>query len=136
MVTFKYGYNSEQNLNTCDDRLVLVFRRALELGLMDISIIQGRRGKSEQNRYFTLGKSQVQWPNSKHNPIPSRAVDAAPYIDGKVSWVKEHCIYLAGIVLAVAKYEGIRMRWGGNWDCDSEPITDQNFQDLVHYELL
>ena len=135
MVTFKYGYNSEQNLNTCDDRLVLVFRRALELGLMDISIIQGRRGKSEQNRYFTLGKSQVQWPNSKHNFIPSKAVDAAPYING-ASGDYKHCIHLAGIILTVAKYEGIRMRWGGNWDMDSEPVTDQEFQDLWHYELL
>jgi hypothetical protein len=31
---------------------------------------------------------------------------------------------------------GVMIRWGGNWDMDGEPITDQDFQDLVHFELI
>lgn len=38
-------------------------------------------------------------------------------------------------VLATVKL-GIDIRWGGNWDMDGEPVTDQNFQDLVHFELV
>ena len=45
-----------------------------------------------------------------------------------------HCCVLAGIILTCAVKRGIKIRWGGNWDMDSEPITDQDFQDLVHYE--
>jgi peptidoglycan L-alanyl-D-glutamate endopeptidase CwlK len=30
---------------------------------------------------------------------------------------------------------GVKLRWGGNWDRDGEPVTDQDFQDLVHFEL-
>lgn len=66
----------------------------------------------------------------------SNAVDIAPYVDGHISWNEYHCCYVAGIVMAIAKLKGIKIRWGGNWDMDSEPVTDQDFQDLVHYEIL
>ena len=57
-----------------------------------------------------------------------------PVINGKLSWEKEHCLVLAGMVLAIGKTLGHSIRWGGNWDMDGEPITDQDFQDLVHFE--
>ena len=133
---FAYGHSSRQRLVTCEDRIQLVFRKALELGLIDISIIDGHRGEAAQKRYFELGKSKTPWPESKHNCLPSRGIDAAPFISGKPSSDYNHCSFLAGVVLAVAKYEGVRMRWGGNWDMDGEPLTDQTFQDLWHYELI
>jgi len=34
----------------------------------------------------------------------------------------------------VGKMLEVDLRWGGNWDMDGEPITDQDFQDLVHFE--
>ena len=107
---------------------------------MDITIVEGRRSKSRQNMLFADGKSRLQWPNSKHNVLEptgrSMAVDAAPFVNGDVSWRKEHCIFLAGVVLAVANRLQVPLRWGGNWDMDREPVTDQDFQDLVHYELV
>jgi len=36
--------------------------------------------------------------------------------------------------LSVGKMLEVDLRWGGNWDMDGEPITDQDFQDLVHFE--
>ncbi len=36
----------------------------------------------------------------------------------------------------VAKGCWINIRWGGNWDQDGEPVTDQDFQDLMHYEIV
>lgn len=132
---FTYGKTSRSNLGTAHIYLQMVLREALGLGIMDISIIEGHRGKAEQNRYYDLGKSKVEFPDGKHNKTPSDAVDAVPFVNGKVSWNKLHCCVLAGIVLACAAKLGIKIRWGGNWDMDSEPITDQDFQDLVHYEL-
>lgn len=135
-----YGKKSMERLLTANAELRLVFTTALDIGLIDISIIQARRSKIIQNEYFAAGKSKVQWPNSKHNVLLpndlSMAVDAAPFVNGKVSWKKEHCIYLAGIVLTVAHYHRVKIRWGGNWDMDREPVTDQEFQDLVHYERI
>ena len=101
--------------------------------IIDFSIICGHRTKEKQNSLYPKF-TRVKWPNSKHNSLPSKAVDLVPYINGKISWNKLHCCILAGIVLTCAKNLDIKIRWGGNWDMDSEPITDQYFQDLVHYE--
>ena len=140
MQAFRFGKRSRKALVTCHHLLQYVFKTALATGLIDIAIIEGRRDKARQNRLYAIGKSKLQWPKSKHNVLvshaPSMAVDAAPYVNGKVSWNKDHCIFLAGVVLATAKRLKVPVRWGGNWDMDGEPVTDQDFQDLVHYELV
>ena len=132
---FRFGKTSQMKLYTIHPDLEIIMEDALDTGIMDFSIIEGHRGEIEQNRYYRLGKSRVKFPDGKHNKKPSGAVDAAPYINGKVSWNKLHCCVLAGIILACAAKREIKLRWGGNWDMDSEPITDQDFQDLVHFEL-
>lgn len=133
---FNFGKTSQGKLCTVHLDLEIIMEDALDTGIMDFSIIEGHRGRTKQNRYYDLGKSKVKFPDGKHNEEPSQAVDAAPFINGKVSWNKLHCCVLAGIILACAAKRGIKIRWGGNWDMDNEPITDQNFQDLVHYELV
>jgi peptidoglycan L-alanyl-D-glutamate endopeptidase CwlK len=133
---FKFGKTSQGKLYTVHPNLEIIMEEALDTGIMDFSIIEGHRAKGQQNRYYDLGKSKVKWPDGKHNKIPSDAVDAAPWINKRISWNKFHCCVLAGIILACAAKRGIKLRWGGNWDMDSEPITDQDFQDLVHYELV
>lgn len=132
----KFSTTSLQRLSTCDPKLQLVMKGALATNLIDISIIEGARGRETQDLYFKEGKSKVPWPNSKHNGEVSLAVDAGPYVNGQLSFNKDHCCFLAGIVLGVSKSLGIPLRWGGNWDMDGEPLTDQDFQDLVHYEII
>jgi len=140
MTVYKFGKTSTEKLEGADPRLQLVMRGALATGLIDISILQSIRTREKQDEYFNAKKSKVQWPNSKHNikepGQKSRAVDAAPYVNGAPSYNYNHCCFLAGIVMAVGKALGYRIRWGGNWDMDGEPVTDQDFQDLVHFEIL
>ena len=135
---FRFGRKSRDNLNTVHTMLRAVMEMALEMELIDISIVEGYRDEKKQNEYFNEDppRTKVEWPNSKHNSIPSEALDAAPYVNGEVSWKKEHCIFLAGVILACARIYEVKIRWGGNWDMDVEPVTDQDFQDLVHYELV
>lgn len=138
---YKFGKQSTGNLLTCTTNLQLVMNKALYLGLIDFSITEGIRSKAEQNRYYKLGRSDFPWPDSKHNVLNeetdrAKAVDAPPYVNSKVSYNYYHCCYLAGIILSTGKFLGIDIKWGGNWDMDGEPITDQDFQDLVHYEEL
>ena len=45
---------------------------------MDVAVICGHRGKAEQNNAFIRGKSSLQWPRSKHNKMPSEAMDIVP----------------------------------------------------------
>ena len=135
---YSYGKRSSEVLITVSFNLRLVFKEALATGLIDIAAIEGMRAKTRQNRLFKINKSKVQWPDSKHNVLNpndlAHAVDAAPYVNGKISDNWYHCIYLAGIIQSCGEKLNIPIRWGGNWDCDGEPITDQDFQDLWHYE--
>lgn len=131
---FYFSTKSKIKLHSCHLDLQAIINEALAYEIMDIVVIEGHRDKATQDRYYALNKSKVKYPDGKHNKTPSEAIDIAPYINGKVSWNKLHCCVLAGIILVIAKKRGIKIRWGGNWDMDGEPITDQDFQDLVHYE--
>lgn len=140
MNNFSYGKSSQAKLATIDERLGIVFRWALSLGLIDITIIEGVRSKAKQNRYYDIRSSKVRWPFSKHNVKVEgekcKAIDAGPYINDHISYDIKHCIYLAGIIVTLGSLLGIKIRWGGNWDMDTEVMTDQDFQDLLHYELV
>jgi len=139
MLDFKFGAASRQHLAQIDPDLAAVAELALAWGIIDFSIYESVRAKAEQDRLYVLGRTKVRWPNSKHNvPRPgakAQAFDAAPYINGTISWDAQHCVFLAGIMLAAATVLHVPLRWGGNWDMDGEPITDQTFDDLVHYEI-
>lgn len=135
---FQFGKTSAQRLLTCHHDLQMVMREALAIGLIDITILEGYRPREKQDEYYynKPQKSKVKWPRSKHNKKPSNGVDAAPWIKDHISFNKAHCCVLAGIILTCAKKLSISIRWGGNWDMDDEPITDQDFQDLLHYERI
>lgn len=81
----------------------------------------------------------MKWPKSKHNKCPSCAVDIAPYDAspvGPVNWQdRERMTLFAGFVLATAKQMGISIRWGGDWDKDTQ-VLDNTFDDLVHFEIV
>jgi len=132
----RFGSRSKKNLRTCDPQLQRLFNVVVEG--FDCSIIQGRRSKALQDKYFAEGKSKVQWPNSKHNVLNptdlSHAVDVAPYINGKISWDSCQCYFFAGYVLRVSEELGIDIRWGGDWDQDRD-VNDQTFRDLIHFEI-
>lgn len=138
MPNLKWGIKSKLLLNEVDMDIKAVLDDALKISIIDMIIIEGVRTKEKQDEYFNNGKSRVQWPNSKHNIKHtgelSRAVDVVPFINGRISWNKEQCCLMAGIILTCARYRGVSIRWGGNWDMDLEPLTDQDFQDLVHFE--
>lgn len=72
---------------------------------------------------------------SKHNFFPSKAVDVVPVINGRISFVKEHVLTLSGFLMSFFQNEmKDKWRWGGNWDRDQEVVTDQIFNDLLHFE--
>jgi len=138
MARYFWGKNSAYQLNLAHPDIRAVMNDALELGIMDFAVIESFRNKEKQNAYFYAvpKKSKAKWPDGKHNRIPSEAVDAVPVINGKQSWNKLHCCILHGIIMSCAVRRGVKLRWGGNWDMDGEPITDQDFQDLAHHEMV
>ena len=130
----KFSTTSIERLKTCHPWLQDICNEIIKH--FDCTIVYGHRNKVQQTIAFQENKSKVEWPNSKHNKTPSLAVDVAPYLNGKISWNTYHCLYLAGMIMGIASQLKIPLRYGGDWDMDDEVITDQTFQDLVHFEII
>lgn len=131
----KWSRKSKIVLDRLDPRLQVLVTRIRD-EVVDISLISGYRGPDEQNELFEIGASTLRWPDSKHNKLPSIAVDLQPYpypeYEPKL-WGSLG--YIAGRAFAIAAEEGFRIRWGGDWDGDGD-LTDQKFDDLFHLELI
>ena len=126
-----FSPRSQKKLEAVHPALRRLFRIVLKH--MDCAILEGHRIKELQDIYFDSKKSKLEWPNSKHNQTPSLAVDVAPY---PINWKDEkRFYYFAGIVKGVASQMNINIRWGGDWDGDTD-LNDQTFFDLVHFELV
>ncbi len=129
---------SAERLGSCRPELQNLFYLIVER--YNCTILQGHRDEATQNEYFDDGKSEVQWPDSKHNVFPSMAVDVAPW-PIPPNWGAEHWKDMVKFYefAAIVRYEAIRMgldiRWGGDWDGDGD-YRDQKFDDLVHFELV
>lgn len=139
-MSFRFGNTSRTRLATASPNLQRVFEEAMSRQVMDFTILQGHRSQAEQDAAFRIEASKQQWPNSKHNSLPSAAVDAAPYPirwgdagDPERTKAIGRFYMLAGLVLGVAAEIGVKVRWGGDWDQDGD-IFDQDFDDLVHFE--
>ena len=125
-----FGKKSQERLNTCDPRLVELFETVVED--FDCTVIEGYREKEAQNRAFDEGKSKLRFPKGNHNKYPSLAVDVAPY---PIDWEdRDRFHYFAGFVKGIASQLGLDIRWGGDWDSDTQ-TRDNNFDDLPHFEV-
>lgn len=125
----KFSKTSLRKLETCDARLQRVFKEVVKH--FDCTIIEGHRSEKRQLKLLRQGFTKLRRGN--HNSYPSKAVDVIPY---PIDWHdRERMHYFAGQVIATAASMGIQLRWGGDWDQDTE-IKDNRFDDLVHFELL
>lgn len=128
---FKFGERSKKNLSECHPSLQEIFNEVIKI--IDCSVIEGHRPEEEQNRAYHKGFSKLQYPNSKHNSLPSAAIDVIPY---PVDWNdRERFCLLAGIVKGIAHSKGIEIRWGGDFN-GNNIISDESFLDMPHYELV
>ncbi len=127
-----FSEQSKAKLATCVMPLQDLFNEVIKY--FDCRIDCGIRGEKSQNEAFANGWSKVQWPNSKHNKRPfSEAVDAVPYpYDTKD---EKRFYYFAGVVKGIALKMNINIRWGGDWDSDTQ-TNDQTFNDLGHFEVI
>ncbi len=148
-----FSRRSNSRLRTCDSRLVDLFEDVVTW--FDCTVLEGHRGEEAQNAAADAGHSKVRWPDGEHNDYPSEAVDAGPYdpnvrgvnwdtkiipsqhrhlVRWKALWNLCRFYYFAGFVIGMARARGLPLRWGGDWDRDTE-LDDQQFRDLVHFEI-
>ena len=134
---------SQTRLNTCHGDIRLILSEALKVSRVDFGIAEGHRSTDRQQQLYKEGKSQKDGIKrlSRHNENPSMAVDIYGWVNGKSCYDQRTLCYLAGTIMAVAGMllnQGRitnELTWGGNWNNDGEIITDQKFQDLVHFEI-
>ena len=126
----RFGKRSKKRLATCDDRLQDLFKKVIKY--FDCTVIQGHRGEAEQNQAYDAGRSKLRYPDGYHNAVPSKAVDVAPY---PIDWSdRDRFHYFGGFVLGIASQMGLKIRWGGDWDRDTQ-VKDNKFDDLPHFEI-
>ena len=147
---YRLSDRSLERLSTCHIDLELIMKFSLEYSMVDFGIAEGHRTVERQQELFNtilpngnrLTKIDGVTRMGKHNYTPSMAVDTFAWVNGASSYNYETLCYIAGVITATAKILHTQkvidhlIRWGGNWDGDGEIITDQGFQDLVHFELI
>lgn len=149
---YKFGERSIKQYNTIHRDLQLILDEVIKV--YDFSILEGLRSDERQYELFKEGRSKLDGINkrSKHQGRPDRdgnivsfAVDIMPYKKGTNAFsgkTKDNArfYFLMGMVKITAKNlikKGIithDVRFGLDWDND-DIFTDQNFDDLPHFEL-
>jgi peptidoglycan LD-endopeptidase CwlK len=120
--------SSLKKLSTCHAKLM-----ALAHAVDDVYPIQvtcGHRNKEDQEEAFKKGTSKVHFPNSKHNSLPSLAMDIVPDPDHNpktIEWndIKEFQKMLL-VVEQKADELGIKIRLGRDF---------KKLKDYPHVEL-
>lgn len=130
-MAYKFGNSSKARLATCHPLIQEILNEAIKY--IDFTVLCGHRTEEEQKKAVEGGFSKVDFPNSKHNSLPSLAADVAPY---PIDWDDtKRFAYLMGIIKGIAMAKGIEIRTGVDWDSDGD-ITDHKFMDWPHFELV
>lgn len=129
---------SLNNLSTIDPKLQGVLHEAIKH--VDFRVLSGRRTPAEQRELYAQGRTKpgriVTWTlHSNHVVEPpglAQAVDIAPW---PVTWESTRFYYFAGWIMAIAAKQGIKLRWGGDWNMNTD-TADEKRHDLGHFELV
>ena len=143
--SYSLGRKSKRHLSRTDPRFTPIANRAIRI--LDFSVTNSYRGRRYQNAAFYADpqRSQLKFPDSKHNKWPSKAIHFEPYPNpwpdetetDKLVYAKQlgRFYLLAGIIIGIGIEMKIPIRWGGDWNMDGD-IMDQSFDDLSHYEVM
>lgn len=117
-----FSKRSLNNLAQCDPRLQKVAHEAIQY--FDFTVICGHRGQEEQDKAYREGRSKLRFPRSKHNKMPSLAMDCVPY---PLDWSDTKAFEeMARVMKQAARTVGVDLTWGGDW---------KGLVDMPHFEV-
>lgn len=140
---YNYGKESLGHLATCHPTLQRVANAILNY--RDAKVTQGHRPQEDQDMAYRLGYSKTPWPKSKHNSLPSIAMDIYPHPtptwamnpmnakERRLAW--SFWVEWGSWVVGFAAGMGVTLRWGYDWDRDHD-LHDTKFYDGPHFELV
>lgn len=121
----------EEKLRTLHPNLSRLVRAVAET--WDVIVLETDRSTERQAELYAAGKTKTL--QSKHlmqGDGYSHAVDLAPL---PVDWNDgRRWYYFGGFCVATAASMDIAIRWGGDWNGNTQ-VKDQTFDDLDHLEV-
>ena len=127
---YSFGDRSKRNLETSSVELIKLCNEVIKH--IDFTVIEGHRNSTRQYNLYKNGKSQIDGitQKSKHNSMPSDAIDVIPYKKGHNPFdgteKSELMFYRLYREFEIAsKKLDIDINWGGFW----------SFKDYPHIEL-
>lgn len=119
---YKLSKKSLEKLEGLDKELVRLVRQAISDSPIDFTVVEGVRSTLRQQQLYSQGRTKegniVTYKDgiknkSKHQQ--GKAVDLAPWIDGRISWNEKAFRILATHIKQKAKELKINVTWGGDW---------------------
>ena len=126
---FILSEKSKANMCCVDERLIRIAHRAIQITKIDFGIPNtgGIRSDKAQNKLFKEGRSKADGYQKRSKHQEGKALDFYAWVDGAVSWEKEHLAQVAAAFLQAANDLDIKIRWGGLF---------KSFTDMPHIELV
>lgn len=137
-MAFKFSDLSLRRLEGVNPKLRAVVERALQISQVDFMVSEGLRTIERQRELYAQGRTKpgkkVTWTlHSKH--LEGSAVDLVPVVGGKPDWEDlKNFDAIAKAMLQAAKEQGVKVRWGADWDMDGRP-REEGEHDSPHFEL-
>lgn len=138
---YELSRNSQNKLSECHEDLQTLMKEAIKDSPYDFGITWGYRSPVKQNELYQQGRTisgnivthvDGYEKKSKHNHLPSLAVDIVCYVAGKITWepsiyleVGVHVMEIAELLFEQDKITN-RISWGGNW---------KKFRDWPHFQI-
>ena len=129
----RFSNISRERLLSCDSRFIAVCSDAI--AYFDFTVVCGHRTNEEQDILYTQGRTSSgpivtykRGGESIHNTMPSRAVDLAPWVNGRGIVWDDPVLFgeLAGVIMYCAFLRDIDITWGGHWS---------GFTDRPHFQV-
>ena len=143
---YKLGTKSMEQFETLHPDIQMILSYLIRY--YDFSVLEGHRTKARQIQLHRDGKSKLDGitSRSKHQSLPSMAVDIMPYKKGTNAFEdneKERARFytmmgMVKVIAAMLLEQGLithQVRFGMDWDGD-DTFRDQTFDDLPHFELV
>lgn len=119
-MTYVLGKRSRERLQGVHPDLVAVVERAIEVSVVDFTVLEGVRSVARQRELFNKGASKTM--NSRH--LTGHAVDLSPW---PIDWNDLGRFRTLAEAVKMASVElGVPVVWGGEW---------RSFYDGPHFEL-
>ena len=130
-MTFRLSAASLAKLEGVDTNLASVVKRAIQITLVDFSVIEGLRTVEQQRILVAKGASQTM--DSNH--ITGRAVDLMAYVDGRSSWELNLYDDIALAMKYAATELKVKIRWGAAWNIPDLTKWNGTMEGAMNYYI-